>query len=109
MVMRGPLLPLEIYKGCLRWAPESVQPLLEPGCYSLWASDSDVPATLYQAPSLKLHLVCNVCQGLSTQTTGVLPAAPSYLIVIVFCQDRNDFLFLVAYVLWFSSKNCLGP
>lgn len=48
---------LEIYKGSRPRGPESMQPLQNLATTLLWANNSDVPAALSGALSLKLHLV----------------------------------------------------
>ena len=99
-------------RGCLN--PSSC--LGDLGHYSLWASNSDVPATLSQLLSLflslKLRLVCRLRQGFSMlfpSGPDCFLAVPSYLIVSslprrewVPCLDdllRCGFLQEIAWVL----------
>lgn len=86
------------------WAPESVQPLLAPGCYSLWASNSDVPTALSQAQSQKLDLACSLCQGLSTPHHRCAPCCPKLLDSnFFFCQDRTRWFPFLGGLLFYGS------
>ena len=95
--MRGPLL----WKSTKTPIHEGLNPCSR--CQNLatlllWANNSDVPAALSGALSLKLHLVWSLCQGFSTPGCWCAPCALSFLIVIFFsCQDGNGFFFLVVY------------
>lgn len=91
-------------KGHFMWAPESVQPLLAPGRYSLWASNCDVPTALTQAQSRKLHLACSLCQGLSTPDHWCAPCCSKLLDSnFFFCQDRTRWFPFLGGLLFYGS------